>query len=119
MRPVSWVAIGLAAALVAAQAGAEETQPKPKHRHAAAAKTAPAAAAEGEGPGTTIIGDRESPIGLYLTPWKNEYAERGMDRPAQFVQEQMAPVDPGEFHRQIEYYDVITVYRQAELGAKK
>jgi hypothetical protein len=72
-----------------------------------------------DGAGTTIIGDRESPIGLYLTPWKNEYAQRGMDRPAQIVQEQMAPIDPGVFRRQNSYYDTITSYRQAELGGKK
>jgi hypothetical protein len=81
--------------------------------------SAPPSPAKDESPGTTIIGDRESPIGLYLTPWKNEYAESGMDRPAQNVQEPMAPIDPDVFIRQNSYYDTITRFRQAELGSKK
>ena len=91
-----------------AQSGTQATSPK---------GAAPAAADDSAG--TTIVGDRESPIGLYLTPWKNEYAQRGMDRPAQIVQEQMEPIDPGVFRRQNSYYDTITAYRQAELGNKK
>jgi hypothetical protein len=101
--------MGLAAALLAVPAGAQS-------RPQAAPK--PGAPAD-DGAGTTIIGDRESPIGLYLTPWKSEYATRGMDRPAQIVQEQMAPIDPQVFKRQNTYYDTIQEYRQAELGGKK
>jgi hypothetical protein len=88
-------------------------------KQATSQKGAAAPAAADDSAGTTIVGDRESPIGLYLTPWKNEYAQRGMDRPAQIVQEQMAPIDPGVFRRQNSYYDTITAYRQAELGNKK
>jgi hypothetical protein len=86
---------------------------------AAPAAGAATAANEDEGVGTTLIGDRESPIGLYLTPWKNEYAERGMDRPAQFVQEKMAPIDPRVFARQLEYDTAIDTYRKLELSEKK
>jgi hypothetical protein len=82
---------------------------------AAARTDAPAA----DGAGTTIIGDHESPIGLYLTPWKNEYAERGMDRPARIVQETLGPIDQAVFHRQVDYYDTIAVHRKAELAAAK
>ncbi len=108
MRSLLFGTVGLAAALLAAPAGAQKSQ--------AASKDAQPG---DEGAGTTIIGDRESPIGLYLTPWKNEYATRGMDRPAQIVQEQMAPIDPQVFKRQNTYYDTIQEYRQAELGGKK
>jgi hypothetical protein len=110
MRPVSLAAAVVVVLLLAPAAWAQQSG---KH-----SKAKPAAAAKEEGPGTTIIGDHESPIGLYLTPWKNEYAERGMDRPARFVEEEPAPLDPGSFHRQIEYYDTITAYRQNELGTK-
>jgi hypothetical protein len=99
--------LGLVAALVAAPAGAQSKAP------------ANSAQPGDEEAGTTIIGDRDSPIGLYLTPWKNEFATRGMDRPAQIVQEQMAPLDPQVFKRQNVYYDTIQEYRQAELGGKK
>lgn len=110
MRALSWAMTGLAGALlVAAPAWAQSGKPAAPDK----------AAATDDSAGTTIVGDRESPIGLYLTPWKNEYAQRGMDRPAQIVQEQMAPIDPGVFRRQNSYYDTITSYRQAELGAKK
>jgi hypothetical protein len=108
MRSISFGMLGLVAVLLAAPAGAQKSQTASKD-----------AQPGDEGTGTTIIGDRESPIGLYLTPWKNEYATRGMDRPAQIVQEQMAPIDPQVFKRQNTYYDTIQEYRRAELGGKK
>lgn len=69
--------------------------------------------------GTTIVGDRESPIGLYITPWKDDYAERGLDRPARLVDEAMEPIDPATFRRQIEYYETITAFRKRQQGAAK
>jgi hypothetical protein len=94
----------------------------PKHSAPAAGSgTAGTGVAAGsdETPGTTLIGDRESPLGLYLTPWKNEYAERGMDRPPQNFQESMTPVDPKVLDRQRDYYDAIVIYRQGETGSQK
>lgn len=114
MRSLSLPLLGLAGALLlAAPAWAQSKAPKK-----AGAQPAAAAPAD-DGPGTTIIGDRESPIGLYLTPWKNEYATRGMDHPTQLDQAPMEPIDPLVFRRQNSYYDTIQEYRQAELGAKK
>lgn len=69
--------------------------------------------------GTTIVGDQESPIGLYITPWKDDYAERGLDRPARLVDEAMEPIDPATFRRQIEYYETITAFRARQKGAAK
>lgn len=71
------------------------------------------------GVGTTIVGDQESPIGLYITPWKDEYAERGLDRPARLLDESLLPLDPGTFRRQIEYYETITAYRRSQRGEGK
>jgi len=123
MRPVSLTLMGLAGALLLAPAAlAQSNSQSNTQSNSPAASQSPAAksaAAPDEGAGSTIVGNRESPIGLYLTPWKNEYAERGMDRPAQIVQEQMAPVDPDVFRRQNSYYDTITRFRQAELGGSK
>ncbi|WP_273454858.1 hypothetical protein [Nevskia ramosa] len=68
--------------------------------------------------GTTIVGDQESPIGLYITPWKDDYAERGLDRPARLVDEALEPIDPATFRRQIEYYETITAFRKRQGAAK-
>jgi len=106
MRTLS-LAMGLAAAMLALPGWAQTDSKAPK------------SVFDDEAAGTTIVGDRESPIGLYLTPWKSEYATRGMDRPAQIVQEKMEPIDPQVFKRQNIYYDTIQEYRQAELGGKK
>jgi hypothetical protein len=83
---------------------------------APAAKPAPA---DDSNAGTTIIGDKESPIGLYLTPWKNEYADRDMDRAAQFVRDDLTFVDQQVFDRQIQYYDRINAYRATEPAPAK
>lgn len=66
---------------------------------------APVAAVE---EGTTIVGERESPIGLYITPWKNSFAEKELDRPARLLQEELLPLDRAVFLRGIEYYEALT-----------
>ncbi|MGQ0697314.1 MAG: hypothetical protein ACT4PZ_03620 [Panacagrimonas sp.] len=58
--------------------------------------------------GTTIVGERESPIGLYITPWRNAYAEQDIDRPARLLRVDMSLVDRDVFARQVEYYDALT-----------
>lgn len=58
--------------------------------------------------GTTIVGERESPIGLYITPWRNAAPEKELDRPARFLDEALMPLDPEVFRRQLEYYNTIT-----------
>lgn len=68
--------------------------------------------------GTTIIGDNESPIGLYITPWRESHAEKNIDRPARLLQEEMLPIDKDVFERQVEYYDALTNAAQRKSGAK-
>lgn len=63
---------------------------------------------EGPGEGTTIIGERESPIGLYITPWRNAAPEREIDRPARLLQEQMLPLDRSVFQRQLDYHEALS-----------
>ena len=65
--------------------------------------------------GTTVVGDRESPIGLYITPWRNAAPEAELDRPARFLEEELMPLDPDVFRRQLEYYNTITEH----VAAKK
>lgn len=80
---------------------------------------APAAAAAprasgGSDSGTTIFGERESPIGLYITPWRDARAERDIDRPARLLQEKLLPVDRAVFAREVEYHEALA----AELKRK-
>ena len=67
--------------------------------------------------GTTVVGDRESPIGLYITPWRNEAPEVARDRPARFLEEQLLPLDADVFRRQIEYYNTISEHLRVRNGA--
>ncbi|WP_020650065.1 hypothetical protein [Solimonas variicoloris] len=67
-----------------------------------------------EGGGTTIFGERESPIGLYIMPWRDARAEKDIDRPARLLQEKPVPIDRVVFNRQVEYYEVLA----AELKKK-
>lgn len=60
------------------------------------------------GTGTTIVGERESPIGLYIMPWREARPEEGMDRPARLLQEKLLPLDEDVFVRQIEYYNALS-----------
>lgn len=64
--------------------------------------------------GTTIVGERESPIGLYITPWRDAYAEQDIDRPARLLQVDMTPLDRTVFARQVEYYDALTEAAEAK-----
>ena len=65
-----------------------------------------------DGAGTTIIGEKESAIGLYITPWKEEYAG-DMDRPPGLLDESPAPLDERNFRGSVDYYDTVTAYRRA------
>lgn len=58
--------------------------------------------------GTTIIGERESPIGLYIMPWRDARPEAGMDRPARLLREELLPLDEQVFLRQIEYHNALS-----------
>lgn len=61
------------------------------------------------GLGTTVItGEGESPLGLYLTPWRDSRPEKDIDRPARLLQEDMRPIDKDVFERQVEYYDALS-----------
>lgn len=59
--------------------------------------------------GTNIFaGEKESPIGLYIMPWRESPAEKDIDRPARLLQEQVLPIDRVVFERQLEYYDALS-----------
>lgn len=84
----------------------------------ATSRSAPAdePAVKTDNAGTTVVGDRESPIGLYITPWREAAPEAQMDRPARFLEEELLPLDADVFRRQIEYYNTITAHLAARNG---
>lgn len=91
-RPLSILAIAVLATLPMGLAAQSTEEPAVKTDNA----------------GTTVVGDRESPIGLYITPWRNDAPEAELDRPARFLEEQLLPLDAEVFRRQIEYYNTIS-----------
>jgi hypothetical protein len=58
--------------------------------------------------GTQVIGGQESPIGLYIMPWRQSAAEGGLDRPARLLEDQLLPLDPDVFRRQVEYHRALS-----------
>lgn len=72
----------------------------------------------GKAEGTTIIGDDESPIGLFIMPWRESHAEKNIDRPARLLQEEMLPIDKDVFERQVEYYDALSNAAQRKARVK-
>lgn len=62
--------------------------------------------------GTTVIGDVEAPIGLYIMPWRQSQAQAGLDRPARLLDEALLPLDPEVFKRQVEYHRVLSRHLQ-------
>ncbi len=67
--------------------------------------------------GTTIIGERESPIGLYITPWHNAAAETDIDRPARLLSVGLEVLDRRVFARQVEYYEALSAAQKSKGAA--
>ncbi len=57
--------------------------------------------------GATIVGDRELPIGLYISPWRSANPEAEFARPARQLDVRPALLDPEVFTRKIEYFDAL------------
>lgn len=85
--------------------------PEPARRAGPSADTPiePSAAPQSlPGAGTTVVGEREAPIGLYIMPWRQSQAETGLDKPARLLDEQLLPLDPEVFRRQVEYHRALS-----------
>ncbi len=65
-------------------------------------------------PGTTIIGEQDTAVGLYLTPWQDETASDA-DRPPGLYTPSLAQLDPQEFQRLVDYDDARLAYRRERL----
>ena len=60
--------------------------------------------------GTTVIGEQEAPIGLYIMPWRQSQSQAGLDRPARLLDEALLPLDPDVFKRQVEYHRALSAH---------
>jgi len=86
---------------------AVKTEPAPAPR--------PRPAQPGQQPlGMSVVGDQESPIGLYIMPWRNSAAEGGLDRPARLLDEALLPLDPDVFRRQVEYHRALSEHLEKQ-----
>jgi hypothetical protein len=75
---------------------------------------AAAAAEPAEPAGTTIVGEREAAVGLYLAPWQDEQAS-DLDRPPGLYDVPLQILDPQRFGLQAEYDEAIRDYRRERL----
>jgi hypothetical protein len=64
--------------------------------------------------GTTIIGEEEAAIGLYLMPWSEE-PMGDVDRPPRLLDEPLDPIDTAQYRRQAEWYRAQVSYRKLRL----
>jgi hypothetical protein len=96
--------------LAVAAAAADKVDDK---THAGANKEA-AADSDSMKAGITIYGQKDSPLGLFITPWKNAYADKRLGRPKQPLDDQAEPLDPNALHREVTYDRLIKDYRAAE-----
>lgn len=64
--------------------------------------------------GMSVVGDKESPIGLYIMPWRNSAAEGGLDRPARLLDEALLPLDPDVFRRQVDYHQALSKHLEKQ-----
>ena len=69
--------------------------------------------------GSTIVGERESPIGLYITPWRNAFSQQDIDRPPRLLEVNLEPVDPVVLGRQVEYYHALRDAKQGKAAPAK
>ncbi|WP_029891435.1 hypothetical protein [Polycyclovorans algicola] len=77
-------------------------------------ETVPATAAA---VGTTIFGDHEQALGLYLMPWKEEAAS-DIDRPPQLLHLMPALGTPDAARTRAVLYESINAYRHAQVGKR-
>ena len=65
--------------------------------------------------GTTIMGDRDSALGLVLAPWKDEVRSPDLERPPAMQEPGTAALDDAAFARTTRYYATGRAYRSEKL----
>lgn len=69
---------------------------------------------KGGDPGTTIIGEQDSDVGLYLTPWKEEHAD-DLDPPPGLLDQTLQPIDGASFGRKVREQATVSAYRHEQM----
>lgn len=64
--------------------------------------------------GTTIVGEQESAVGLYLTPWQDEYAS-DLDRPPSRLVATPQPLAAAAYIRRSDAEATLQAYRREQL----
>jgi hypothetical protein len=64
--------------------------------------------------GTTVVGERETALGLVLTPWQDE-APAALDRPPALLDETPAPVDADAYARTNRFERDLAGWRRARV----
>lgn len=90
--PLAAVILGVLLALPGAPAVAQE------------AKSEAQVAGDEAAAGSNIFGTQALPKGLTIVPWKKGTPGELTAGPTRLVDEPLAPIDPEEFRRRLEYY---------------
>ena len=64
--------------------------------------------------GTTVVGEQESAVGLFLTPWQDERAS-DLDRPPSRLAPAAPSTDAVDFVRSAAAYENLQAYRREQL----
>ncbi len=86
----------------------------------------PAAASAAEPPraqaapeiGTNIVGERDTAVGLYLVPWREESAS-DMDRPPRLYDVPLEPLDAEAFAARVQTQESIAAYRRSRTDRRR
>lgn len=76
--------------------------------------SAMAADAVGDANGTTIIGEQEAAVGLYLTPWREELAS-DVDRAPRLYEASGEAVEAAALQRQVDVRESMDAYWRLRL----
>ena len=104
--------LALLLALSAAQ-GAEAEKPRAAAPAENPKENASPARDAGD-PGTTLMGERDSAVGLYLTPWKEEHAD-DLDPQPGLLDHTLQPIDGASFGRTVREAATVTAYRREQM----
>jgi len=98
----TWLLVAVASAMPGAEAA---------EKHVSKTSVSAKSLAPESSIGTTIIGEKEAPVGLYLMPWKNAVRDPDMDRPPLLHDEQFTKVDGATFHQQVQDRSAIATHQ--------
>lgn len=68
--------------------------------------------------GTNIVGERDTAVGLYLVPWREESAS-DMDRPPRLYDVPLQPLDADAFAARVHTQETIAAYRRSRSDRRR